>query len=210
MRLYDTAYRDPVAGGPHASALLIAGIWAALAACGATPDSGTKTRGEEEVTATRARAAWYSDSYLLQVSDAFEPRAAGLGSTGCTLSVHPLLRFGNSLIQLANVIDLAVSQNGSRTRLFRNRGARPGLRVRLAGPARNPDGIGATVRVVYADGLGPAREIRSGAGYWSSDDPVQILGLAGDPVAVRVRWSWGEEWDVPLQPDQREITIGAR
>src|SRR5439155_24144968 len=40
-------------------------------------------------------------------------------------------------------LDLVVSQNGSTTRLLHNRGARPGLRVRLAGPASNPDAVGA-------------------------------------------------------------------
>ena len=39
-------------------------------------------------------------------------------------------------------LDLVVTQNGSETKLFHNRGAAPGLRVRLQGPAGNPDGIG--------------------------------------------------------------------
>src|SRR5438132_3083246 len=38
-------------------------------------------------------------------------------------------------------LDLAVSQNGAETRLFHNRGAKPGLRVRVVGPASNPDAI---------------------------------------------------------------------
>src|SRR6185436_2380345 len=44
-------------------------------------------------------------------------------------------------------LDLVVSQNGAATKLFHNRGAKPGLRVRLQGPQSNPDGIGAQVRV---------------------------------------------------------------
>src|SRR6185436_10696618 len=55
-------------------------------------------------------------------------------------------------------IDLVVSQNGAATRLFHNRGAKRGLRIRLKGPASNPDGVGAQIRLVYGDRMGPARE----------------------------------------------------
>src|SRR6185436_16845405 len=41
-------------------------------------------------------------------------------------------------------IDLVVTQNGAATKLFHNVGAKPGLRVRLAGPQENPSGVGAT------------------------------------------------------------------
>src|ERR1043165_981360 len=56
-------------------------------------------------------------------------------------------------------IDLVVAQNGAETKLFHNERAKPGLRVRLKGPPGNPDGLGVTMRLKYADGLGPAREI---------------------------------------------------
>jgi hypothetical protein len=88
-------------------------------------------------------------------------------------------------------VDLAVAQNGARTRLFRNTTPRPGLRVRLAGPPSNRDGIGSSVRVVYADGSrGPAREVQAGSGYWSQNGAVQVLGT--DPAktveAIEVVW----------------------
>ena len=54
-------------------------------------------------------------------------------------------------------LDLAISQNGNATRLFRNLGTAPGLRVRLQGPATNPDGVGAQVRLVYGERMGPVR-----------------------------------------------------
>ncbi|MFV1987940.1 MAG: FG-GAP-like repeat-containing protein [Gemmatimonadota bacterium] len=106
-------------------------------------------------------------------------------------------------------IDLVVSQNGAATRLFRNVGATPGLRVRLVGPPENPDAIGASVRVLYAGeaGAGPLREIRAGSGYWSVDDPVQILGLRATPRAIRVRWPDGSEVEVPIEAGQMEITV---
>src|SRR5205085_9720679 len=66
-------------------------------------------------------------------------------------------------------LDLAVSQNGAATRLFHNRGAKPGLRLRVHGPPLNPDAIGAQVRLVYADRMGPVREVTAGSGYWSEN-----------------------------------------
>ena len=76
-------------------------------------------------------------------------------------------------------LDLAVSQNGARTRLFRNVGATPGLRVRLIGPLGNPTGVGAQLRLRYADRNGPVREVQAGSGYWSQNGAVQVLGRRG-------------------------------
>ena len=105
-------------------------------------------------------------------------------------------------------IDLAVSQNGAATRLFRNVGAVRGLRVRLAGPSLNPDAIGATIRMVYGTRRGPAREVQAGAGYWSHNSVVQVMGLSGEPTGVWVRWPDGRETETPVQPGTLEITIG--
>jgi hypothetical protein len=104
-------------------------------------------------------------------------------------------------------LDLVVSQNAETTRLFRNRGARPGLRVRLVGPPGNPDGIGAQIRVVYHDRMGPVREVQAGSGYWSQNGAVQVLGLAAAPVAVWVRWPGGAESRVPIPAGVTTITI---
>lgn len=102
-------------------------------------------------------------------------------------------------------VDLAVGQNAAETRLFRNRGATPGLRVRVHGPADNPDGIGAILRVRYADGDGPAREVQVGSGYWSSNGEVIVLGLRGAARAVVIRWPGGRTVEVPVTG--AEITI---
>jgi hypothetical protein len=104
-------------------------------------------------------------------------------------------------------VDLAVAQNGAATRLFKNVGAKPGLRVRLEGPEDNPDGIGAVIRVAYADGLGPAREVHGGSGYWSLNHVVQVLGLEGEPVEVRVRWPGGGESTTPVHAGASEVTV---
>ncbi len=106
--------------------------------------------------------------------------------------------------------DLAVAQNGGRTRLFRNEGARPGLRVRLVGREDNPRAVGASVRILYGDGAGPAREVRAGGGYWSDDADVPVLGVRRDarPRALEVRWPGGGSRKVPLGEElPRELTV---
>ncbi|MDE2721218.1 FG-GAP-like repeat-containing protein [Candidatus Palauibacter polyketidifaciens] len=108
-------------------------------------------------------------------------------------------------------VDVLVSQNAAGTKLYRNTGAKPGLRVRLRGGPGNPAAIGAAIRLEYAGGaLGPLRAVRAGGGYWSQDDPVQVMGLAAEPTAVRVRWPDGSETVTPLDaPTPLEVTIEA-
>lgn len=104
-------------------------------------------------------------------------------------------------------LDLAVGQNGYTTRLFENQGARPGIRVRLAGPAMNPDGVGAQVRLVYGERMGPVRQVQSGSGFWSQNGAVQVLGTSGEADGVWVRWPGGRISRTALPPGAREITI---
>jgi hypothetical protein len=104
-------------------------------------------------------------------------------------------------------IDLVVSQNGDATKLFHNTGAKPGLRVRLAGPPSNPDGVGAQVRLVYGSTMGPVREVQSGSGYWSENGAVQVFGMAATPTEVWVRWPGGTETRAPVPAGAREVTI---
>ncbi len=106
-------------------------------------------------------------------------------------------------------IDLIVTQNGAPARLFHNDGGAPGLRVRLAGPPANPYAVGAIVRLEYADGFGPAREVKAGSGHWSQDDPGQVLGLREAPRALLVRWPGGAETRHPVTPGAREIAVRA-
>jgi hypothetical protein len=104
-------------------------------------------------------------------------------------------------------LDLVVTQNGAPTRLFRNRGAMPGLRVRLAGPDSNPDGVGAQIRIVYATRMGPVREVQAGSGYWSQNGAVQVFGITEAPSAVWVRWPGGSETRTPVESGAREIVV---
>jgi hypothetical protein len=104
-------------------------------------------------------------------------------------------------------VDLVVAQNGYETKLFRNIRATPGLRVRLSGPAANPTGVGAVIRLVYPGGHGPAREIHAGSGYWSQDSPVQVLGMTEVPSKVWVRWPGGRVTESACPENAREIEI---
>ena len=104
-------------------------------------------------------------------------------------------------------VDVAIGQNSGPTALLHNLGATPGLRVRLEGGPKNPVGVGASIRVVYEDGTGPFREVRLGSGFWSSDDPVQVLGLRALAQAIEVRWPSGELQRVPVAAGATEITV---
>jgi len=105
-------------------------------------------------------------------------------------------------------LDIVVSQNASETRMFRNRVAKPGLRVRVRGDQSNPDGIGTQLRLVYGTGpAGPVREVQAGSGYWSQNGAVQVFGLSGTPSAIRVSWPGGPEFDVPVPSGAREVVV---
>lgn len=88
-------------------------------------------------------------------------------------------------------IDLAVTQNGAPTKLYRNTLARPGLRIR--------SGIGAVLRIDH----GPAREVHAGSGYWSHDSLVQILKPGAQ---LTVRWPGGRTSTHKIPAGAREIT----
>jgi hypothetical protein len=103
--------------------------------------------------------------------------------------------------------DLAVAQNGAATRLFRNRLARPGLRVRLEGGHGNPNGVGAAVRLVWGDRQGPVREVQAGGGYWSQNSSTVVLGAPERPTAVWVRWPGGETTTTPVPSGATEVVV---
>ena len=106
-------------------------------------------------------------------------------------------------------VDLAVTQNGAATKLYRNERARAGLRVRLAGPSGNKSGVGAVLRVVSGGKEGPAREIHAGSGYWSQDSAVQVMALPAGAVQLQVRWpGLAAPVTVPVPPGARECSIG--
>ncbi len=106
-------------------------------------------------------------------------------------------------------VDLVVSQNGAATRLFRNVAAKPGLRLKLRGPAGNPWGIGARVRLQSGLRLGPLREIHAGSGYWSQDSPVIVMGYSTFPDKVEVIWPGGKSCVYPVPAGSLEVEVDA-
>ena len=106
-------------------------------------------------------------------------------------------------------VDLVVAQNGAATKLFHNTGAKPGLRVRLTGPAGNRDGVGATVRLKFGSRFGPAREVHAGSGYWSQDGAIQVLSLPETPTHVWVRWPGGRTSTVAVPLGAKEVSLSS-
>jgi hypothetical protein len=102
-------------------------------------------------------------------------------------------------------VDLVVTQNGAPTRLYHNVTGRPGLRVRLQGPAGNPRGVGAVLRLKFGERLGPAREIHAGSGYWSQDSAVPVLGVPEPPTQIQIRWPGGRTTTTDIPHNAREI-----
>ena len=105
---------------------------------------------------------------------------------------------------------LVVTQHGAETKLYRNVGAKPGLRVRLVGGEGNPAGISAAMRLYFGEKAGPVREVHGGSGYWSQDGAVQVLGTPEPPTRVWVRWPGGRTVTVDVAPNTREIAVSGR
>lgn len=109
-------------------------------------------------------------------------------------------------------VDVMVTQNGAATKLYRNVAGRPGLRVRLKGNDGNNRGIGATVRLRYANGEhGPARIVGGGSGYWSQNALVQVMGRGSRQVeAVQVKWPGEGTTVAPVPEGAAEVTVQRR
>lgn len=104
-------------------------------------------------------------------------------------------------------IDLLVSQNSASTKLYHNIGAKSGLRIQLRGSKRNPQGVGSTIRLIYEDSFGPAREIHLGSGYWSQDSVVQVMGTTEQPKGLWVRWPDGHTTQSDIPDSTQEVII---
>ena len=106
-------------------------------------------------------------------------------------------------------VDWCVAQNAGATRLFHNVGGTPGLRVRLKGPAGNPTGIGARIRLQFDKGDGAVREVHAGSGYWSQDAAVQVMALPGPARKIRIDWPGGGRSELEIPPGAGEIEVSA-
>ncbi|NBP23555.1 MAG: CRTAC1 family protein [Proteobacteria bacterium] len=103
--------------------------------------------------------------------------------------------------------DLAVGQHAGKTRILRNRAGKPGVRVALEGSPGNPEGVGAVIRLVMGERLGPAREIHAGSGFRSQDSPDTVLAAPEPPTALEVRWPGGRTQRRPWPPGARAVMV---
>ena len=104
-------------------------------------------------------------------------------------------------------VDLAVTQNGAATRLFRNKNGAPGLRVQLRGPPLNPQGIGASVRLRQTGRWSGAREVQCGSGYWSQNAATLVFARKDGEAEVEVRWPGGAVSRAAVPASAQEITV---
>jgi hypothetical protein len=104
-------------------------------------------------------------------------------------------------------IDLAVGQNGSPTKLFKNKIATAGVRVRLRGSSGNPEAIGAVIRPMAGQTPEAARAVTKGTGWLSSDSAIQIVQPTAR--AIDVRWPGGKSTETAVTAGSRELEIVA-
>ena len=104
-------------------------------------------------------------------------------------------------------IDLAVSQNGAETKLYKNTRAEKGIRVQLIGLPGNVDAIGATVRLIFGGRYGPAREIQAGSGYAAQNSSVLVLGAPEQPTGIWIRWPDGRDIILEKENIANEIVV---
>jgi hypothetical protein len=102
--------------------------------------------------------------------------------------------------------DLVVTQNGAETKLYRNITARPGLRVKLELPGKALP-LGAQLRAISGERMGPVREIRAGDGYWSQNSSTQVLCASEPTTQIWVRWPGGKTSTTSVPPNTPEIVI---
>jgi hypothetical protein len=105
-------------------------------------------------------------------------------------------------------VDLCIGQNGAPTKLYRNRRAIPGLRVRLEGPLQNVSAVGAQLRPVYEHGRkGAMREINAGSGWLSQNSAAAVFGERDAIRVLEVRWPGGQTNRIDVPPGAVELRI---
>ncbi|MFQ5628856.1 MAG: ASPIC/UnbV domain-containing protein, partial [bacterium] len=65
----------------------------------------------------------------------------------------------------------------------------------------------ATIRLIYENGYGPAREVHLGSGYWSQDSMVQVMGIREKVKGVWVRWPGGKVTESDVPAGAKEVAI---
>ena len=105
-------------------------------------------------------------------------------------------------------VDLVAGQNANATKLYHNLSAKPGLRVRLKGGARQSRRSGRRAPVALCK-----RTIWPGprSAGWRRGPvarlAVQVLGLADPATSVSVKWPGGKTIEKSVIPGDSEVTI---
>ena len=106
--------------------------------------------------------------------------------------------------------DIFVVHSTGRAILLRNEGGHEGhwLQVRTVGVKANRDGVGARIEVV-SGGLRQVREIRTGSGLYSQNDPRACFGLGQRERVdlLRVRWPGGGVDRIEGLPVNRLVVV---
>jgi hypothetical protein len=107
--------------------------------------------------------------------------------------------------------DFVITRNNGTALVFRNSGAsgRRSLSIRLSGPPGNPTGVGAVIRVEFADGTTEADEVHAGSGYYSQSSSAAFFGYrdSAPPRKVVVRWPSGAASEHPVPPGSAAIIL---
>jgi hypothetical protein len=103
-------------------------------------------------------------------------------------------------------IDLAVTQNGAATKLYRNARSKPGTRLHLIGSPGNPVAIGAQFWIEHDNARGPVQEIQAGSGYLSQESATKLI-FDNAPGRLVIRWPGGQTSTLPFTPGALEIVV---
>ncbi|MBT5925528.1 MAG: hypothetical protein HOH33_02800, partial [Verrucomicrobia bacterium] len=91
--------------------------------------------------------------------------------------------------------DLAVLERGMGAHVFINQTENHGVTISLKGPANNPNGIGAKLRMIDAqtgNKIGPVKEVQSGNGYRSLDSLKTVMAIPNRNNQIEITWPGGK------------------
>jgi enediyne biosynthesis protein E4 len=105
-------------------------------------------------------------------------------------------------------MDVAMTQNNAETKLFENRKAEPGVRMRFVGKEKNPDAFGTRYQVLGTNGapVTGVREVQAGGGWLSQNSVVQIVPRATS-ARLAIHWPGGAKSDFELPKGAHEILV---
>ena len=105
------------------------------------------------------------------------------------------------------VPDLLFTANHAVPRTFVARRPAAGLAVRLAGPAGNPAGIGARVRLFVREQLCLSHELQAGSGYLGQSAAVAFFTAVPADGRIEVRWPDGATTVHPLEQTSGTLVL---